>query len=147
MSDHSTTQAYLHRHIPLSAAMGVEVVRADTGGVVLTAPLGPNLNHEASGFGGSISALAILAGWTLLHVTVGADVEGARIVIQRSEIDFISPATGRLEARCPPAAAEPWERFCESVARKGRGRVRLGSSVESEGELCALFRGQYAVLN
>jgi len=147
VSDHSTTQDYLHRHIPLSAAMGVEVVRADAGGVVLAAPLAPNLNHEESGFGGSISALAILAGWTLLHVTVGAEVAGARIVIQRSEIDFISPARGGLEASCPPAASDSWDRFCESVQRKGRGRVRLGVSVESNGELCALFRGQYAVLS
>jgi len=57
-------QDYLHEHIPISSAMGVRVVACDESGVRLTAPLYPNINHRATVFGGSASAVAILAAWT-----------------------------------------------------------------------------------
>jgi thioesterase domain-containing protein len=59
---------YLHEHIPLSRAMGVEVVEATWDGVSLRAPLAPNINHRETVFGGSASAVAILAAWALLYV-------------------------------------------------------------------------------
>lgn len=57
-------QAYLHRQIPLSAAMQVSVVSATLDSVVLSAPLAPNINHKYTAFGGSVSALGILAAWS-----------------------------------------------------------------------------------
>jgi thioesterase domain-containing protein len=56
-------ERYLHEHIPLSHAMRVGVVTVDAGTVVLRAPLEPNINHRETVFGGSASALAILAAW------------------------------------------------------------------------------------
>jgi thioesterase domain-containing protein len=54
-------QAYLHAHIPLSAAMQVSVDAVAADGVTLRAPLAPNINHRETVFGGSASAVAILA--------------------------------------------------------------------------------------
>ena len=54
-------QDYLHEHIPLSKAMGATVLKVDLSGVVLSAPLEPNINHRETVFGGSASSLAILA--------------------------------------------------------------------------------------
>jgi thioesterase domain-containing protein len=56
---------YLHQHNPLSRAMGVEVVMADWHAVTLRAPLAPTINHRKTVFGGSASAVAILAAWAL----------------------------------------------------------------------------------
>src|SRR3546814_6317524 len=39
---------YLHRQIPLSAAMQVDVRSATAQSVVLSAPLAPNINHKRS---------------------------------------------------------------------------------------------------
>ncbi|MFB3040360.1 MAG: YiiD C-terminal domain-containing protein, partial [Candidatus Poribacteria bacterium] len=66
--DLSALEEYLHEHIPLSKAIGVKVVEADSAGVTLSAPLAPNINHRETVFGGSASAVAILAAWTLLYV-------------------------------------------------------------------------------
>lgn len=60
-------ETYLHAHIPLSLAMRVSVEEASPQLVVLGAPLLPNTNHRGTVFGGSASALAILAAWALLH--------------------------------------------------------------------------------
>lgn len=72
MASEQELQQYLHEHIPLSRAMQVSVVRAAQEGVVLSAPLAPNINHQETVFGGSASALAILAAWSLVHVRLQA---------------------------------------------------------------------------
>jgi thioesterase domain-containing protein len=65
-------QAYLHERIPLSRAMEVAVREAGSDGVVLYAPLAPNINHRDTVFGGSASAVAILAAWSALYVRMRA---------------------------------------------------------------------------
>lgn len=65
-------QTYLHAHIPLSGAMQVSVVQAALEGVVLSAPLAPNINHRDTVFGGSASAVASLAAWSLLHTRLSS---------------------------------------------------------------------------
>lgn len=54
--DPSYLQDYFHQHIPISAAMGVEVTKAAEDGVNLRAPLQPNINRRRTVFGGSASA-------------------------------------------------------------------------------------------
>jgi thioesterase domain-containing protein len=92
-------EQYLHEHIPLSRAMAVGVASIDEGTVILRAPLAPNINHQESVFGGSASALAILAGWSLLHVRLRAAGVASRLVIQRNTVDYEQPLTGAFTAR------------------------------------------------
>ena len=77
---------YIHEHIPLSKAMGVSVVAVEDDAITLQAPLEPNLNHRQTVFGGSASALAILASWSLLHVRLHGQGIADRLVIQRNSI-------------------------------------------------------------
>ena len=77
-------EQYMHKHIPLSKAMAVSVVSVTDSAVTLQAPLEPNINHRETVFGGSASALAILAGWSLLHVRLRAAGIANRLVIQRN---------------------------------------------------------------
>ena len=57
---------YLYEHIPLSLAMQISVIDVRDDGVTLRAPLAPNINHTNTIFGGSASAVAILAAWSKL---------------------------------------------------------------------------------
>jgi len=92
-------QQYLYDHIPLSKAMQVSVVAMSDAEVLLSAPLAPNINHRDTVFGGSASALAILAAWSLLYVRLrNAGVE-CRIVIQRNTMEFQLPMDGEFFAR------------------------------------------------
>jgi thioesterase domain-containing protein len=76
-------QAYLHDRIPLSRAMEIEVRSATPQGVTLYAPLAPNINHRDTVFGGSASAVAILAAWSVVYVRMHAEGLTGRIVIHR----------------------------------------------------------------
>ena len=65
------TEAFFYEQIPLTRAMGVRVESYDGQQLVLTAPLALNHNHLGTAFGGSLSALATLAGYGLLWLDLG----------------------------------------------------------------------------
>lgn len=142
-TDLAALEAYLHTHIPLSRAMEVAVVQADARGVRLRAPLGPNINHRDTVFGGSASALAILAGWTLIHTRLRDDAHPSRIVIQRNSIEYTRPLPGDFEAFCPAPAPESWERFLRSLHRRGRARIQVYAELYGEGKVAGSFQGSY----
>ena len=66
-------QGSLNERIPLTRALGVVVRRAESAGVVVEAPLEPNVNHSGTVFGGSASAVAVLAAWALVEVRLARD--------------------------------------------------------------------------
>ena len=91
-------ESYLHQRIPLSRAMAVEARSATAEGVELFAPLAPNINHRDTVFGGSASAVAILAAWSALYVRMRAEQRAGRIVIRRNKMSYERPITGDFTA-------------------------------------------------
>ena len=136
-------EAYLHRHIPISVALGVRVREASPDRVALTVPLEPNLNHQFTAFGGSVAALGILAGWTLLHLRLRSEGIRARSVIQTSEARFLSPVHGPFRAVAVAPESGAWERFLATIERRGRGRLRLQARIDEGGLERALPTGSY----
>jgi len=139
-------ERYLHEHIPISAAMGVRVDTAMPDEVRLYAPLEPNINHRSTVFGGSAAAVAILAGWTLLHVRLGHGPRGSRIVIQRSSIEYTRPIDGDFVAAAAAPAADRWDRFIRTLRRRGRARIELRVGLLLAGEEAGRCSGTYVVL-
>lgn len=144
--DPASVERYLHEHIPLSRDMGVRVARCDDDGVVLEVPLEPNLNHESNAFGGSISALATLAGWSLLYGRLRARAEGGRIVIQRSQVEYLVPIESGFRAETLPVPESDWTRLGETLARRGRGRITVRCDVMVGTVRAAAFEGNYVVM-
>jgi len=139
-------EAYLHGHIPISADMGVRVAACDETGVTLRAPLAPNINHRSTVFGGSASAVAILAAWTYLHFSLGAAELPSRLVIQRNTMDYLEPITGDFEARCDALPAAALEEFLRTRRRHGKARVTLGAVLRCGENEVATFSGDYVAI-
>lgn len=139
-------ERYLHEHIPISRPLGVRVVAAGADVVRLGAPLEPNLNHRQTAFGGSLSALAILAAWSWLYLRLGGPGFGGRIVIQNHSVEYLAPAEGDFMAECAAPGAELWTRFARALERRGRARVTLDVEVHVGGLLVARCRGRYVAL-
>jgi thioesterase domain-containing protein len=137
---------YLHQHIPLTAAMEVRVAAIDGEGVRLSAPLAPNINHRSTIFGGSASALAILAGWTQVHIRLREFGLTSRIVIQRNSMEYLLPIHGEFEAFCPSPPEAVWKRLVDGIRRRGRGRITLDVELFTEGDLAGTFSGAYVVM-
>lgn len=140
-------QLYLHDHIPLSKAMEVSVVSVADDGVVLQAPLAPNINHHDTVFGGSASTLAILAAWSLLHTRLITEGINAGVVIQRNTMAYDKPLHGEFEARSSLVQAEEWPRFRRTLARRGKARVTVVSVLEHAGHVAGRFSGEFVALS
>jgi thioesterase domain-containing protein len=137
---------YLHDHIPLSKAMAVAVRQADFDQVVLQAPLKPNINHRDTVFGGSASALAILAAWALLYVRLHEAGINSRLVIQRNSMEYTRAIVEEFEAVARLEDALTWQRFVRTLERKQRARIRVSASLSCRGERVGEMVGEFVAL-
>jgi thioesterase domain-containing protein len=137
---------YLHQQIPLTAAMEISVAVSDGATITLTAPLAPNRNHADTAFGGSISTLGIVAGWTLLHAALSERGISAKLLIQNSSTDFLRPADGDLKATSGFARPEAMDEFVLALKERRRARIEIESRVLSRGVVVATHKGTYVAI-
>lgn len=147
MADLAALEVRMHRQIPLTRAMQARVVQCDAHGLVLSAPLTPNLNHKHTAFGGSLSTLATLSGWMLTEVLLEEAHIKAEVVIQHGETRFLRPVAHDFCAHCPRPAAQSLEHFFNSITRHGKGKLDLDSRIaNTAGEAALHFSGRYVAL-
>jgi thioesterase domain-containing protein len=139
-------ERYLHEHIPLSRALAVRVEHLGPELARLSAPLAPNLNHRQTAFGGSVAALAILAGWSWLLGRLADRSPLPRLVIQEETVEYLAPIGAAFEAVCPAPAETAWRRFVRALDGRGRGRLELAAEVTCQGKVAAKFRGLYVAI-
>jgi len=136
-------QQYLHEHIPLSRAMQVSVLAASVEEVLLAAPLAPNINHRETVFGGSASAVCILAAWSLVQVRLRASETAARLVIQRNLMEYLLPVHGDFTARARVEDEAPWRHFHKVLERRGKARIAVAATQEREGVIAGRLAGTF----
>jgi thioesterase domain-containing protein len=139
-------EQYLHRHIPLSAAMGVRVRVATPERVELAAPLAPNINHHETLFGGSGAAIATLSAWTLVNLKLRHANVRARLVIQRNAMSYDEPIEGDFTALCEQPEESLWQRFLATIDRRGRGRITMTARLLYRSRPAASFEGDFVAL-
>jgi thioesterase domain-containing protein len=137
---------YLHAHIPLSKAMQVSVVQASPEEVVLSAPLAPNINHRETVFGGSASALAILAAWSLLHTRLSTAGLTSRLVIQRNTMSYEQPIVGTFTATAAAPDDHAWKQFLRVFKRMGKARITVVSVLHFESAVAGRLEGEFVAL-
>ena len=100
-------ELFLHEMIPLAKSMGVTVEVSDEQRLVLAAPKEQNKNSLNTAFGGSLVALATLAGygvvWEMMRSENEAHKTEWRIVVKDSAAAYRRPVIGDLRA-----SAEVW---------------------------------------
>jgi thioesterase domain-containing protein len=139
-------QQYLHEHIPLSKAMSVKVVSVGLDTVMLSAPLLPNINHRETVFGGSASALAILAAWCLIHTKLTSEGIVSRLVIHENTMSYDKPITGEFTAASRLQNQELWPRFKAMLHRKGKARISVEADLIYQGQVSGRFNGEFVAL-
>jgi thioesterase domain-containing protein len=139
-------EAYLYEQIPLSKTMGVQVIDADWNGVKLTAPLRPNINHRDTVFGGSMSAVAILAGWALVFFRLRAEGIESSVVIQRNTMKYERPIPGEFTALSSVGDSTEWQKFVTILKRKNRARIPVNVMLFSDGQKAGILEGDYVAL-
>ncbi|MEO8350933.1 MAG: YiiD C-terminal domain-containing protein [Chthoniobacteraceae bacterium] len=125
--------------IPLARAMGVRIVECAPACVIITAPLALNRNHLGTAFGGSLHALATLAGYGLVWTLINDPA--AHVVIRESHVRYEHPVRGELRAVCLAPAEAKTAQFLRQFRRKGKARVSLRSTIEENGITAVEFNG------
>jgi thioesterase domain-containing protein len=139
-------QAYLEEHIPLSERMQIDILEAGPERVSIEVPIEPNLNHRSTAFGGSVAALAILAGWTLVHLRLRDQGLVTHTVIQTSSVRYDAPIHGAFRAVTDPVEEPAWERFVRAITKHGKGRLHVSATVFDDGTAAATFTGAYVAI-
>ena len=142
----SAVERYLHEHIPLSRNMQVSVVAIADDGVRLSAPLDPNINHRGTVFGGSAAALAMIAGWTLIHVRLSELPYDTRLVIRRNSVEYFAPLPSDFEAFASARDEDGWSLFFTALEERGKGRLCVVADIRCDGQSAGRFEGEYVAL-
>jgi len=137
-------QAFLHQQIPLSQALGAGVQKSDDESAEVSAPLAPNSNHLGTAFGGSLSALLILSGYTWLFHAMSARGHKCHVVLKRSEVDYVKPVTSAILATAKAPAQKDFEMFLKTYEKKGIARISILATIsDSESSIAARFLGEF----
>jgi thioesterase domain-containing protein len=137
-------QNYLYTNIPLSEAMGIQVLPLRKEGLSLKAPLSFNINHKKTAFGGSIHSIATLSCWTYLHSQLTDLLLSSEIVIASSSISYLMPIHGDFIAKAGEIPIESWKTFLKVLKRKKKAKIRMKSQVFYNELLSARFEGSFA---
>jgi thioesterase domain-containing protein len=138
-------EATIHQLIPLSVAMGVTVASFEDDLLMLEAPLAPNLNHQMSAFGGSLSALSALTGWGMIQLQIGRMQIIGNTVVGRSEAVFLRPVLKHLTCRC--RLPDDFATFQEKLLTRGKSSVSLITEMVEDGEITMTTSSQFVVRN
>lgn len=138
-------QNLLHKDIPITQTIGIQVEHCEVDRIVLSAPIEPNLNHKCTAFGGSLYSVAVLAGWSLIHYNLQLHGLSGHIVIQHSEVDYKVPVDGQIKAECIMQNSENLYRFIKTYKRKDRARILLQVKIIHNDSEAMILNGQYVV--
>lgn len=116
-------ERFILDHIPLARAMELQVAACDGDMLALDAPLAPNVNDKGCAFGGSLTCLMTLAGWSLVELALQRHGIDCDIYVADSDVRYLAPvwADFRAEARLEPGSN--WDTFLATLAARGKARV------------------------
>jgi thioesterase domain-containing protein len=141
-------QHVLHHEIPLTQQIGLVAQGYDGARLELRAPLAPNVNHKATAFAGSLTAVATLAGWGMVWLILREHGLRGVIVIQESATDYRLPVSADFVATCHAPVERVTTRFLHGLQRHGKARLPLTVEIlADDGQVAVAFSGSYVAFS
>jgi thioesterase domain-containing protein len=136
-------EARWHTEIPISAVMGIRVLRFDGAELVTAAPLASNVNVHGTAFAGSQFSVASLCGWGQIWMQLAARDWAGSIVFVGGDIRCLLPVDADMEARCrwTDSAAAAFA----ALENDDRARVSLDVELTVSSRVAARFSGEYGI--
>ncbi len=122
--------AVLRDGIPLTGFMQVDIDHCDTHKLRLRAPYEPNRNHKGAAFGGSLAALAVVTGWSVLELACRERGADAEVVISHLEMDFLAPVTADLISHCSRPDPDTLAHFFDALLIHGKAALDISVTIE-----------------
>ncbi len=140
----------IREKMPITEHLEFSLATDEEGRLRASAPLQPNANHMGTAFGGSLSMLATVTGWAMMHQVVQDAVEDMKrrveVMIQESDIEYLQPVCENISVICEPPDEDAVDRFQQMLDRWGRARLELKCRIDAAGERAVTFMGRYVAL-
>jgi len=121
----------IHKKIPISKKMGINIISYDKNKLIVKAPLKPNKNDKGIGFAGSIYSTAALAGWGFLTLKLNDELIDAKVVMYNCSITYNKPVKDDFTASCSLPDEITWEKFKERLIKKKNNKITLNIKIYS----------------
>ncbi|KRG74355.1 thioesterase [Stenotrophomonas ginsengisoli] len=129
--------------MPPVAAMGITVVEHVQHRLSLAAPLAANLNDKGNAFGGSLASILTLSGWGLATLELEAAGLQADVYVADSQVRYLAPLYGDLQATAQCAEDASWEVFLQRFATRGHASIQLQAQILADGRPAATMTGRF----
>jgi thioesterase domain-containing protein len=139
-------QALLYKEIPITQHFHLSVGAYTQRLLRLDAPLAENVNHSGTAFGGSLSAMLTLAGWSMVWFLLQEYHLQGEIIIQDSSCKYMHPVKRDFSAYCYRPTSLELDRFDKMLRTRGRGRLELKAEIVDGEQLAVSFIGRYVVM-
>lgn len=139
-------QNKLHNEIPLTKIMEIKIQNYTNQELITTASLGININDKGTAFGGSLSTITIISGWSLCWlISKELGFDSNNIVIIKNETSFRRPVTKDIVCHTKKPSLEEIQILKEKLLTKKSASLKIKSKIIEDGETCVDFVGFYVI--
>jgi thioesterase domain-containing protein len=133
----------VRQHIPLTRHLSFSLMAFADDQLILTAPLGPNVNDKGTMFAGSQAALMALAGWCLTTVQAERQIPRADVLAMHSALRYRRPVTGEIRI-VVTSPTDSLQRFAQRLSRGERAVLHIEAiGYNADGEKACQYQAEY----
>ena len=139
-------QNKLYNDIPLTKIMEIKIQNYTNQELITTASLGININDKGTAFGGSLSTITIISGWSLSWlISKELGFNSNNIVIIKNDTSFRKPVTKDIVCITKKPSKEEIEIVKQKLQTKKSASLKIQSQIIEDGEICVDFEGFYVI--
>lgn len=139
-------QNKLYNDIPLTKIMEIKIQNYTNQELITTASLGININDKGTAFGGSLSTITIISGWSLSWlISKELGFDSNNIVIIKNETSFRRPVTKDIVCHTQKPSLEEIQILKEKLLTKKSASLKIKSKIIEDNETCVDFVGFYVI--
>jgi len=145
--DRFELQNYIEKSIPIVKEMGF-IVETVEDKVQVSGKYQKHVNHTKSVFGGSLSSIMTLGGWTKVNVLLGQLGYKGTVVIKGSSIDYLLPVVKDYIVTAEEISEKDIKKFEKTYNKFGKGRLFIKAFLthRESHKVLATFQGEFVVL-
>ena len=139
-------QNKLHNEIPLTKIMEIKIQNYNNQELITTASLEININDKGTAFGGSLSTLSIISGWSLCWlISKELGFNSNNIVIIKNETSFRKPVTKDIICHTKKPSSEEIKILKHKLETKKSASIKIESQIIEDDRICVDFSGYYVI--
>ncbi len=136
----------LHKEIPISQAMGIEVEHLEKNTISIKAPFEKNKNIHNTAFAGSIYTTATLAGWSLLTNLLRENNLTGSVVLAKAEIRYLRPINSDIVANATLNNLTEIERLVSDQSSHPRLKIEQRIDLVEQNIIKAKMIAKFAIV-